>query len=274
MYKLFIKEYKPVKTKNNSLNIIIIAGVLASTNYWEEFAQLLCSIGYNVFVIDSLGFGKSPKPFNTAYSIEDQIQSINNTLKINNIYGKCILIGHSSGALIAAAFCMKYPQGIIKLIMVSPPLFTDENKARETLIKNSLNYKYFIRGPLKPLFIASKFILKPILISTAPYTIRHIPKKARKDVYKHTWRSLSKSLENVVVKHPNYLDFTKIKKIPVNILYNKHDKLISLGYYYSLANEFPNISVTHVDISNGKKLAKHQLPLEAPNFIIKQIEKR
>jgi pimeloyl-ACP methyl ester carboxylesterase len=81
--------------------IVFIHGFGASTYSWRHLMPTL-SRQYRTVAIDLKGFGRSPKPYDDAYSIYDQARLVCNVigrLKLCNI----TLIGHSYGGGVALA---------------------------------------------------------------------------------------------------------------------------------------------------------------------------
>ena len=102
--------------------IVLLHGIGASGDDWGPFVQNL-TLDYYCVTIDLLGFGKSPKPTWCEYDIDDQVQSLHNTLQKLSLGGNYILMGHSLGSLISVRYVRLYARDVSRLIMLNPPVY-------------------------------------------------------------------------------------------------------------------------------------------------------
>lgn len=65
---------------------------------------------------DQRGRGKSDKVDRSTYTIDADVEDVENLRRFLNI-GRCIVLGHSWGAMLAQAYALKHPQGVSKLIL-------------------------------------------------------------------------------------------------------------------------------------------------------------
>ena len=102
--------------------LFLLHGYGAGAGFWvhsmDEFAAL-----YDVYAIDLLGFGMSDHESFTARTPEEAeahyVQSLHRfqtALKLDQV----VILGHSFGGMIAAAYALRYPQLVSSLILVSP----------------------------------------------------------------------------------------------------------------------------------------------------------
>ena len=110
--------------------ILFIPGLTGSHTCWDAHFQAL-SRHYNLLLIDTLGFGHSPKP-DLAYSLDDHLSAISETLERWQIQ-QTHLVGHSMGSLLSLAFAYRYPERIGKLSLLALPWFQNEQEARESI---------------------------------------------------------------------------------------------------------------------------------------------
>lgn len=77
-------------------------------------------LNYRLVAVDLLGFGRSPKPGDSLYRLEDHLESveksINEPFQLNSFH----LVAHSMGCIIALAFAAKYPNSVKSLILIAP----------------------------------------------------------------------------------------------------------------------------------------------------------
>jgi pimeloyl-ACP methyl ester carboxylesterase len=103
----------------NGQTITLLHGKNFNGAYWETTINALISSGYNVFVPDQIGFGKSSKPEYLQYTFQqlaENTKKILDTLQINNT----TVLGHSMGGMLATRFALMYPETTSRLILLNP----------------------------------------------------------------------------------------------------------------------------------------------------------
>jgi pimeloyl-ACP methyl ester carboxylesterase len=86
--------------------------------YWRDVAQMLAAAGYRVIVPDQIGWGKSSKP-EIRYSF--QLLAANTAHLLDTLgIGKVVVIGHSTGGMLAVRFALTYPERVTHLAMEDP----------------------------------------------------------------------------------------------------------------------------------------------------------
>ena len=102
--------------------LFLLHGYGAGAAFWVHSMDTFAAV-YDVYAIDLLGFGMSDhEPF-TAKTAEEAeahyVQSLHrfqSALKLDRV----IILGHSFGGMIAAAYALRYPSLVQALILVSP----------------------------------------------------------------------------------------------------------------------------------------------------------
>jgi pimeloyl-ACP methyl ester carboxylesterase len=96
--------------------VMLFHGKNFNGSYWGETIKNLLMRGYNVFIPDQIGFGKSSKPVSYQYSF--QVLSENTRIVMDKLkIGKVILLGHSMGGMLATRFSLMYPHRVQQLIL-------------------------------------------------------------------------------------------------------------------------------------------------------------
>jgi len=196
---------------------VFLAGLGGTTRYWSSGVKPL-EKSYLVTLIDLLGFGESPKPW-TRYSVDRHLSALN---EVVSEFGPITLVGHSLGALLAVAYAAKYPSRVKKVILLSLPYFGSKDKA----------YEYFRGGSVKGGFLYTNVVLtmltciltRRLFGKILPYLIRDLPQDVVKDLVKHTWRSSTSSLWEVVYRYDVSIDFRSLPdKMDVLFIHGDHD---------------------------------------------------
>ena len=103
---------------------------------FDHFHQL----GYRVIAPDTLGYGMSDQP-NEPLSIEEYASVITDVMNDQEI-DEATVIGHHTGAAIAASLGEKHPNRVKKIILHGVPLYSEEEKEdRMNNLKTDLSPK-------------------------------------------------------------------------------------------------------------------------------------
>lgn len=95
--------------------LVLIHGIGGDADEWA-FCLESFSAAHRVMALDLLGFGRSDKPF-IAYSIEVFVEVLEAFLRKLNV-SQPNLVGASLGGWIAAAYALRFPQAVNKLVLV------------------------------------------------------------------------------------------------------------------------------------------------------------
>jgi pimeloyl-ACP methyl ester carboxylesterase len=109
----------PPTSPANGATVVLLHGKNFCAATWGDTATSLAASGYRVIAPDQVGFCKSSKPAGYQYSFNvmaeltrrllDQVQAKN-----------VILVGHSTGGILAARFALLHPKRVVKLVLVNP----------------------------------------------------------------------------------------------------------------------------------------------------------
>jgi pimeloyl-ACP methyl ester carboxylesterase len=109
----------PAKGQPNGHTVVLMHGKNFCGATWETTISVLSGAGYRVVVPDQIGFCTSTKPAHYQYSFQQLAFNTRKLLQHLNV-SRSILIGHSTGGMLAARFALMYPDAVEKLVMVNP----------------------------------------------------------------------------------------------------------------------------------------------------------
>jgi len=112
--------YMDVKAdKPNGRTAVLLHGKNFCGATWQSTITALHDAGYRVIVPDQIGFCTSSKPAQYQYSFQ---QLAHNTHQLLAQLGveKAVIIGHSTGGMLATRYALMYPRQTEKLVMVNP----------------------------------------------------------------------------------------------------------------------------------------------------------
>jgi pimeloyl-ACP methyl ester carboxylesterase len=103
----------------NGHTVVLLHGKNFCAATWEGQIRALSAAGYRVVAPDQIGFCKSSKP--AAYQFTFR-QLAENTHALLDALGieRPILVGHSTGGMLAAHYALLYPKAVAQLVLVNP----------------------------------------------------------------------------------------------------------------------------------------------------------
>ena len=103
----------------NGKTVVLLHGKNFCAASWELTIRALHDAGYRVVAPDQIGFCKSTKPEHFQFTFQ---QLAGNTKGLLDSLGlqKAIILGHSTGGMLAVRYALMYPQSVEQLVLVSP----------------------------------------------------------------------------------------------------------------------------------------------------------
>lgn len=102
----------------NGQTVVLLHGKNFGGYYWKDFAAALTKAGYRVIMPDQVGWGKSSKP-EVRYSFHTLAANTARLLDTLQVQ-RAIILGHSTGGMLAARFALSYPERTSHLILEDP----------------------------------------------------------------------------------------------------------------------------------------------------------
>jgi len=103
----------------NGRTAVVLHGKNFCSATWEETIRALSGKGYRVIAPDQIGFCKSTKPERYQYSFQ-QLAANTHALLASLGVRNVIVIGHSTGGMLAARYALMYPESVSALVLVNP----------------------------------------------------------------------------------------------------------------------------------------------------------
>ncbi len=109
--------------------VVFLHGLAASGRYWYPVAEHLRDARLRLYLVDLLGFGRSPWP-ELAYTIDDHLAALDEWRAAAGLAAAPLtLVGHSLGALLALAWLARTPD-LAGAALISLPVYHDPAAAR------------------------------------------------------------------------------------------------------------------------------------------------
>lgn len=99
--------------------VVLLHGKNFGGDYWQETISTLAHAGFRVVVPDQIGFGKSSKPDDIAYSFDLLARNTAGLLDHLGV-GQVVVVGHSMGGMLAVRFARSYPERTTQLVLENP----------------------------------------------------------------------------------------------------------------------------------------------------------
>lgn len=103
----------------NGTTVVLLHGKNFCAATWAGTARTLSAAGYRVIAPDQVGFCKSSKPAGYQYSFHT-MAALTRALLDRAGVGKVVLVGHSTGGVLATRFALLYPERVARLVLVNP----------------------------------------------------------------------------------------------------------------------------------------------------------
>jgi pimeloyl-ACP methyl ester carboxylesterase len=103
----------------NGHTVVLLHGKNFCAATWEGSIQALTGAGYRVIAPDQIGWCKSTKPQHYQYTFEQLAANTHGLLKSLGI-DRAIVMGHSTGGMLAIRYGLLFPAGTEQLVLVDP----------------------------------------------------------------------------------------------------------------------------------------------------------
>ena len=211
--------------------IIMLHGIASSSSQWEYLRPLLTP-HFRCVAIDLLGFGASPKPPWSAYTIDDHVRSLRATIRGLKLRGglnrgglsrgrnpqdSVILMGHSLGSLIATRYAAKYPRDVRRLVLLSPPVYLPASQLATSAARGLTNmymaaYRYLREH-------------KDFTLGNVDVITKTLRLGGAFELTEDTWEPFVRSLEQCIESQTLITDITRVQA-PVDVFYGGLDQLL------------------------------------------------
>lgn len=230
--------------------VVLLHGIGGSSRYWRGLASI--SEGYRAAAPDLLGFGRSPRPGDGRYDVEDHLARLEPLVPPDSV-----VVAHSTGAVLAAALAVRRPDLVRSLLLVGAPLYADVPEARREVRR--LGFLARVTASGEVLGRLTMVVLHTLVQPLTPRLRLGLPRAVVEDFWKHSWRSYSRTLRRVVVEHPAVPDLEQLIR-PCTLLYGAQDASAAREPLAALLRG--NARLTHVEVPGT-----HHLPARQPERI-------
>lgn len=228
--------------------IIFLHGIASSA---VTFAHVIPQLSdrYRCISFDLLGFGESPSPPDSNFTIEEHVDSIRATINSLKLDAPFILVGHSLGSLLAARYAARHPSKVSRLVLVSPPIYVPANQIGDPIG----------RARVEAYMRAYEFLRtnKEFTMATADTVRRLFQTENTLEVSERNWPAFVLSLKNCIETQTTVSDIATVR-VPIDIVYGSLDQFIAPGTL-GIVEQMRHVTMHRVEANDHmlrKRLAK------------------
>jgi len=236
-------------TQKNTQTIILIHGFRGTHHGLELIAKHIH--GLDVIIPDLPGFAEGDTL--KRYDLESYVEWLAKFIKKQNLQKPPILLGHSFGSIVSAAYAAKYHDTIEKLILVNPIGAPALEGPRGILTKLAVFYYWFgtkLPGKLSHKWLSSVMvvdIMSKTMTKTKDKSLRKFIDEQHRQYFSrfHTSQSVSEAFATSV-SH-SVRDYAKKIPTPTLLIAGAKDDITPLAKQKELRELFPNATLQVIE---------------------------
>lgn len=210
------------------LTVVCLHGIASDSTtfeqalkYWEG-EESLQDVRFVTF--DLLGAGKSLSDESLNYDYREQLEALHNALEDLKLDTPLVIVGHSMGTLIATRYADTYKKAVTKLILISPPVYTERDFSDPLFLEGMKMFRDAVRLKSRDIFKSKQF---------------------------------EASMEHIVSDQRNYKVLAGLQT-PAVLIYGFKDKIISPYNIPKVISDNPNLVAIKTDGLHGVSIDKYR----------------
>ncbi len=220
------------------MKVYFLHGVTGSKNNFIYLAKHFP----NSESFDLIGWGNEKKP-KVTYDKKLYLNFIKPKIR-----KRCILVGHSLGAILAKEFALQNPNLVEKLFLISYPLQENPQGLKNVWLNERSFSMYLKNGFISRIVCNSKAIYKYLFLPFS-FIVNQKYYLSIRDYFHHTYQSLSSSIKDTILKD-DWHTLLKIKSKVVLIVGQNDwyvDKKLAQRFAYFEIRNMGHIFFNHED---------------------------
>lgn len=250
------------QTRGAGAPVLLLHGLGASARYWDRLVATVR--GRRLVAPDLLGFGRSPAPPSASYDVACHLTALEPFVEDG-----IVVVGHSTGGILAAALAASHPSPVRSLVLIAVPAYPDEAAARAEIGELGALARLTVAGaPTARLLCETMCRLRPAAVALAPLLVRDLPRGVAADGARHSWPSYSRTLRRVVVERRLGPDLAQVRA-PITFIHGRNDRTAPPAHVESLATK---LRATHDRVTLQIVDGDHHLPIRRAEIVARAIE--
>lgn len=228
--------------------LLLLHGLGATSSTWLPTARRMAAAGHPVLVPDLLGFGSSMR-LGTTYGLDAQADAVLRLLDHADV-ARAHLVGHSWGAVVAAAVTARAPGRVSGLTLVAPAVFADVEAAQARFAARSWLARSTLSGSaLAGLACGVMCLGRPLFARLAPRLEPDVPEQVARDGVQHSFPAYADALASMWHDNP-VVDVLRSPPCPVTVVLAEQDETVLPADVLAL-DPSPDVRVLRVTGDHG-----------------------
>ncbi|KAE8708212.1 transcription factor MYC2-like [Hibiscus syriacus] len=248
---LFVNAQGPKDNKARE-DVIFIHGFISSSAFWTEtlfpnFSSTAKST-YRFLAVDLLGFGRSPKPADSLYTLSEHVDMIEKSVLEDYKVKSFHIVAHSLGCILALAIAVKHPGSVKSLTLLTPPYYP--------VPKGEATTQYVMRK-LAPRRV---WPVMAFCASLACWVRTYLMEGFFCHTHNAAWHTLHNIICGTATKLDRYLDVVRNRlDCNITIFHGEDDQVIPVKCSYDVQRKIPRARVKvaenkdHITIVVGRQ---------------------
>lgn len=252
--------------------LVLIHGTPSHSYEWRKVLPKLTSAGYQVYIYDLLGYGKSERPLGVDTSVTAQAELLSALLDEWNL-DRAHIVGHDIGGAIAMRLAVFHPQRVTTLTVIDSVSYDSwPSETWQKIIKENLDsysamseseFKEMLHRQLR-MTVHDQNNMKGDILEN--YLAPHKDPLGRVSFFYHQVKYYdSKHTEEIA-------PFLKDLSMPVQILWGEEDSWQPVRYAQRLHQDIPN-SELHI-IANAGHFVMEDNPALLSEYILSFVKNK
>lgn len=256
-HKILRRPYRlKYKMTGEGKPLVLLHGLGASRKKWDPLLKIIDPKQWTVIVPDLLGFGRSPKPGWSDYTVSEHARNVKALIERKKLPLPLTVAGHSMGCLVATHLAATSPGTVERLVLYQPPLFAQLPDFPRHSNRTRKHFAFFE-------YVASR----PQLAFLQSKLLRRIYGKIKLlNLSDKEWLPFAKSLKNTIMNQRAYDELRKIE-IPTDIIHGRLDFIVTKTEIKEMFAHNPNIKL-------HKVTEMHDVTPRSARYILKLLESK
>ncbi|GAB2209880.1 hypothetical protein Droror1_Dr00027105 [Drosera rotundifolia] len=251
-------------------DVLFIHGFISSSKFWTEtvFPNLSSSAKskYRLLAVDLLGFGRSPKPADSLYTLREHVEMIERSVLDQYKVKSFHIVAHSLGCILALALSVKHPSSVKSLTLLAPPYFPvpKGEQATQYVMRRvaprrvwppiamgasiACWYEHISRTAVLLISKNHRFLEFLLRLLTRNRLRTYLVEVFFCHTHNAAWHTLHNIICGTAGKLEGYLDAVRERlSCPVTVFHGSDDELLPVECSTSLQSRIPRATVNVID---------------------------
>ncbi|MCA1943506.1 MAG: alpha/beta hydrolase [Yonghaparkia sp.] len=197
--------------------VVMIHGIASSSVTFVHLVPLL-EADHRVITIDILGFGSSPNPPESTYTLDEHAAALYRTIRALGLRQPFTLVGHSLGSLIAARYAATHRRALDRLVLVSSPIYLPPALLGDRVDRASMGAYFTVYEFLRS---------NPVFTQRTAAALAAIaPIKNVLELTEKNWQPFMLSLQNAIESQTTLADLSRVR-VPIDLVFGALDPFLA-----------------------------------------------